>query len=452
MTKHVPLSLRIAVCLLAIAGLNSCTGSDSGGTAKTGGSTDISSGGSGGTAGVPASTTTGSGGSIATSGGSGGVLPVGGSGGIGGVSLAGGSSSNGGVTSAGGSSGGTTSAGGSRGGATNSGGLSVVGGITGTGGSRATGGTSGTGGSSASGGTTPAGGSSSIGGSSARGGTTAVGGTTTTGGTTNSGGGSGGSKPAGGTTAAGGTTSAGGTTGTGGSTGAGGSTHAGKWNVMMLGNSITGSTCYPQVLSAQLIAGKHTNFQFVGTVTNNQSCGANTPSVKTEGHGGYGVTYLPSTSTRGTCTKQPQGCGSYAELQTWAAEKPDIVLMHFATNDVWDGRATSEILSSFVAVITEFRKNNPDVIFFVSKIIKLNPSGCGSCLTNVAALAAALTPAWASTNSTASSPIYIIDHYDCGFDPNDVPTDTADGVHPTLVGATIMATTSYNAIVASGYF
>jgi hypothetical protein len=240
----------------------------------------------------------------------------------------------------------------------------------------------------------------------------------------------------------------GGTT-AGGATGAGGSTHTGQWKVMMLGNSITGSTCYPQVLSEQLIAGKHTNFQFVGTQANNQSCGADAPSVKTEGHGGYGVTYLPSTSTREKCSKQPQGCGSYAELQTWAAEACDIVLMHFATNDVWDGRATTEILSSFVAVITEFRKNNPNVIFFVSKIIKLNPSGCGSCLTNVAALAAALTPAWASTNSTPSSPVYIIDHYDSGVDPS---TDTADGVHPNLAGATKMATTSYNALVASGYF
>jgi lysophospholipase L1-like esterase len=100
-------------------------------------------------------------------------------------------------------------------------------------------------------------------------------------------------------------------------------------------------------------------------------------------------------------------------------------------------------------VITEFRKNNPNVIFFVSKIIKLNPSGCGSCLTDVAALAAALTPAWASTNSTPSSPVYIIDHYDSGVDPS---TDTADGVHPNLAGATKMATTSYNALVASGYF
>jgi hypothetical protein len=384
----------------------------------------------------------GSGGRSVTVGGSGGLQPAGGSVGAGGASLTGGSSSNGGTTSTGGSvaSGGTSNAGGS----------SASGGTTGTGGSRPTGGTSSAGGSSSTGGTTPGGGSSTTGGSSAKGGTTAMGGTT--GGTTNTGGSSGGSKPTGGTTggtATGGTTGTGGATGTGGSTGAGGGTHTGKWNVMMLGNSITG-TCYPQILSAQLIAGKHTNFQFVGTQqASNTNCGANTPAVKTEGHGGYGVTYLPSTSTRPKCTKQPQGCGSYAELQTWAAEAPDIVLMHFATNDVWDGRATSEILSAFVAVITEFRKNNPNVIFFVSKIIKLNPSGCGSCLTNVAALAAALTPDWASTNSTDSSPVYIIDHYDCGFDP---ATDSVDGVHPNPAGATKMATTSYNAIVASGYF
>jgi len=362
-----------------------------------------------------------SGGHTATAG-SGGVQPVAGSGETGGFPLTGGSSSNGGST--GGASGGTSNAGGS----------SAAGG--------ASGGAPNTGGFSAIGGTTLAGGAS--GGSSAKGGTTAAGGTATTGGTASAGSSAGGSKPLGG-----GGSTAGGATVAGGATSAGGSTHTGQWKVMMLGNSITGSTCYPQVLSEQLIAGKHTNFQFVGTVTNNQSCGANAPSVKTEGHGGYGVTYLPSTSTRGKCDKQPQGCGSYAELQTWAAETCDIVLMHFATNDVWDGRATTEILSSFVAVITEFRKNNPNVIFFVSKIIKLNPSGCGSCLTNVAALAAALTPAWATTNSTPSSPVYIIDHYDSGVDPS---TDTADGVHPNLTGATKMATTSYNALVASGYF
>ena len=125
--------------------------------------------------------------------------------------------------------------------------------------------------------------------------------------------------------------------------------------------------------------------------------------------------------------------------------------MHFGTNDVWDGIATSTILSAYVAVIAEFRKQNLNVIFFVSKIIKLDPSGCGNCLANVAALAAAVTSTWASSNSTTSSPIYIIDHYGSSFDPTSA-ADTADGVHPTAAGATIMASVTHDAVVASGYF
>jgi lysophospholipase L1-like esterase len=216
---------------------------------------------------------------------------------------------------------------------------------------------------------------------------------------------------------------------------------------MLLGDSTTGSTCYPQLLSKQLIDGGHTNFQLVGTVTNNQSCGA--VSVKTEGHGGYGVTYLPSSSTR-TCSKS-SGCGSYAELQTWAAESPEIVLMHYGTNDVWDGQATVSILAAYVSVIDEFRARNPSVIFFVSKIIGLSPPGCSNCLTGAGALAAAVNDSWATANSMPTSPIYIIDHYGCGFDPTNA-ADAADGVHPTPAGAAKMAVASYDTLVAKGYF
>lgn len=269
-----------------------------------------------------------------------------------------------------------------------------------------------------------------------------------------------GSKGTAGVTAEGGTGGKAGTPGNAGSSGAGGvtgtagrtgTTHTGPWQVMMLGDSVTESTCYPQITDQMLLAGNHTNFQLVGMEVTSQSCGSGAPaSVKDEGHAGYGVTYLPQNSTRGACTKS-SGCGSYAELQSWAAEKPDIVLMHYGTNDVWDGIATSTILSAYVAVIAEFRKQNPNVIFFVSKIIKLDPSGCTTCLTNVAALAAALTPAWASSNATASSPIFVIDHYDSSFDPTNA-ADTSDGVHPTPAGAAIMATVTVNAIAASGYF
>jgi len=246
-------------------------------------------------------------------------------------------------------------------------------------------------------------------------------------------------------------TGTGGSPGSGGVLGIGGTNHTGVWNVMMLGDSVTASTCYPQLTYAALQAGNHTNFQFVGTATTNQACGADAPtSVKDEGHGGYGVTYLPQNSTRAACTKST-GCGSYAQLQTWAAEKPDIVFMHYGTNDVWDGIATATILSAYLAVITEFRNQNPNVIFFVSKIIKLSPAGCTNCLTNVGALADALTPSWASTNSTATSPIYIVDNYDSDFDPTNT-SDSADGVHPTAAGAAKMAPVTAAALAATGYF
>jgi hypothetical protein len=219
---------------------------------------------------------------------------------------------------------------------------------------------------------------------------------------------------------------------------------------MPLGDSITGSTCYPQVLSQDFKTGGHTNFEFVGTLTANQSCGNGVPTVSMEGHPGYGVTYLVPNNTRSACTKAT-GCGTYAELQMWAAEKPDIVLMHFGTNDVWDGEPTATILAAYQTVLSEFRKQNANVIFFVSKIIKLDPPGCTSCLTNVAALAAALTSQWAQSNVTASSPVYIVDDYDSGYDP-DSSTDSADQVHPLLPGATKMATATYNDVIVPAYF
>jgi lysophospholipase L1-like esterase len=83
------------------------------------------------------------------------------------------------------------------------------------------------------------------------------------------------------------------------------------------------------------------------------------------------------------------------------------------------------------------------VIFFISKIIPLVPAP-----QNAIALDAAVTPAWAAANATPSSPVYIIDHW-TGFDAT---ADTMDGVHPNPVGAMKMATASYNALVAAGYF
>jgi lysophospholipase L1-like esterase len=210
---------------------------------------------------------------------------------------------------------------------------------------------------------------------------------------------------------------------------------------MPFGDSITGTTCYPQLLSQKLRSNGHTNFQFVGTNTNNQACNG-APTVLTEGHGGYLVTYLLTDSPPAS------GKGTLTELHTWAAEKPDIVLMHYGTNDVWNNIAPASILSAYEFVIGQFRAQNPNVIFVVSKLIPMSPSGCSACPTRIVNLDALITDAWATTNATAASPIYIVDQW-TGFDST---TDTGDGVHPNLTGAQKMADQAYAAVVARGWF
>jgi lysophospholipase L1-like esterase len=172
---------------------------------------------------------------------------------------------------------------------------------------------------------------------------------------------------------------------------------------------------------------------------NNQSCN-NAPTQNTEGHGGYLVTYLT------TASPAQSGKGSLTELNTWTATATDVVLVHFGTNDVWNNIAPATIVSAYEFVIGKYRAKNPNVIFFVSKIISMNPSGCSDCATRVSNLDALITSTWATSNSTATSPVYIVDHSTA----ISTATDSADGVHPNVNGAQKMATVTYNALIAKG--
>src|SRR5664280_508972 len=400
----------------------SCSGSDQGTGPGAGGSQAGGTQGSGGS-GVAI------GGSAAT----GGAVAAGGNGG----STPGGTASTGGTNAAGGTrnTGGAAATGGMNvtGGAATVGGNPSIGGIAATGGSTSVGGSNATGGTKAAGGTVNTGGSKATGGSISSGGTILTGGTKATGGTTSTGG----------TKSTGGTTSTGGAKATGGTAAAGGSTRQGVWRIVPLGDSITGTTCYPQLLSKNLISGGHTNFVFVGSITNNQSCGSNAPSVKSEGHTGYLVTDLV-------------GSGAHAsELQPWcAANQADMVFMHFGTNNVWGGqRTTAQVLSAYTTVVADLRAVKPNVVLFVAQIVPLNPSTCTTC--DYSAALDALIPAWAAGLSTSASPIYVVDLHSV-FNPASiyVPNSnyTTDGVHPTPTGAQMMADKMYTAVVAQGYF
>ncbi|MDP8999620.1 MAG: SGNH/GDSL hydrolase family protein [Myxococcota bacterium] len=211
------------------------------------------------------------------------------------------------------------------------------------------------------------------------------------------------------------------------------------WRIMPLGDSITGSMCPPQLLSQQLKANGRTNFIFVGSNLNNQSCyGA--PNVQTEGHGGYLVTDLV-------------GNGKHAaELPQWcAADKADVVLMMFGTNDAWNSRSTQSILDAYAVVLADLRAANPSVILFVALITPLNPTGCGSCETNIENVNAQI-PSWAASHATAASPVYVVDIHSVFTASSYVPNSmyTADGVHPNPAGSKLMADKWYNTLIAHG--
>jgi lysophospholipase L1-like esterase len=314
--------------------------------------------------------------------------------------------------------------------------------MTAAGGSQASGGTqAGGSGGEVSGGSKSTGGSSATGGNNAGGGVGSGGATggSRAGGSASSGGATGGSNATGGN-------ASGGTTGTGGDTAPDGSAgHAGKWQMMTLGDSITETTCYPQLLSQALTKNGHTNFTFIGTRQANQGCGGLAP-VPTEGHGGYLVTYLTSDSHKS------ESRGSMTELLAWAAEKPEVVLMEYGTNDCWTSSIPiADITSAYGFVLDKFRAQNPKVIFFVAKITPLNPAGCSTCESRVESLNA-LIPAWAASKTTADSPVYVVDVFSA-LDPKTyVPnsTWTQDGCHPLQPAAQLMADKWYAALTEHG--
>jgi lysophospholipase L1-like esterase len=211
----------------------------------------------------------------------------------------------------------------------------------------------------------------------------------------------------------------------------------GKVKIMPLGDSITATTCWRARLWERLVQGGRTNFDFVGTQVSTIDCNDTTYDPDNEGHSGYLVGNL-----------EPGG-QSAGELDQWlSANTPDVVLMHFGTNDVWWNLTTSSILDAYTFVLGELRQHNPKVVLLIAKIIPMaptNPDGgpnCPTCEPGVEALDAAID-GWAAAHTTATSPILVVDQW-TGFD---AVADTRDGVHPNDSGSVKMAARWYGALV-----
>lgn len=204
--------------------------------------------------------------------------------------------------------------------------------------------------------------------------------------------------------------------------------HAAATRIMALGDSITGSPgCWRALLWNRLQSAGHTNIDMVGTL-GPQGCGVPYDGDN-EGHGGFLATNVADQN----------------QLVPWlAATRPDIVMMHFGTNDVWNNRSTATILAAFGKLVDQMRASNAGMRIVVAKIIPMNPSNCAECGQRVVDLNNAI-PAWAASKSTAQSPITVVDQW-TGFSTG---TDTNDGVHPNGSGDQKISDRWFPAVVSA---
>ncbi|GGY38439.1 GDSL-type esterase/lipase family protein [Streptomyces djakartensis] len=205
-------------------------------------------------------------------------------------------------------------------------------------------------------------------------------------------------------------------------------TAANPVRVMPLGDSITGSPgCWRAVLWNRLVNGGYRDIDFVGTLPA-QDCGQ-AHDGDNEGHGGELAT---NAADRNLLPGR------------LAATRPDIVVMHFGTNDVWSGIAPDRILAAYTKLVTQMRASNPDMRILVAQLIPMNPGGCAACAQRIVDLNARI-PGWARATGTERSPITVVDQW-TGFS---TATDTYDGVHPDASGDDKIAARWYPALTAA---
>ncbi|GAA4311476.1 hypothetical protein GCM10023086_31610 [Streptomyces venetus] len=198
--------------------------------------------------------------------------------------------------------------------------------------------------------------------------------------------------------------------------------------IMPLGDSITGSPgCWRAVLWNRLVNGGYTGIDFVGTLPP-QGCGQ-AHDGDNEGHGGELVTNVADQNLL---------------PGRLAATRPDIVVMHFGTNDVWSGIAPDRILAAYTKLVTQMRASDPDTRILVAQLIPMNPSSCAACAQRVVDLNARI-PDWARATGTERSPVTVVDQW-TGFS---TATDTYDGVHPNASGDDKIAARWYPALAAA---
>ncbi|KAI5821318.1 SGNH hydrolase-type esterase domain-containing protein [Pyronema omphalodes] len=201
--------------------------------------------------------------------------------------------------------------------------------------------------------------------------------------------------------------------------------------IMPLGDSITNPGCWCAILYNLLTSSyPASQISFVGTQVSS-GCDSFRGSYdgRNEGHAGWLATDIANDG----------------HLVRWLQEtRPEMVLMHLGTNDIWRGVSTERIIAAYGKMVDQMRASRRDIRILVAKIIPMNPGNCPSCYQRVIELNRAIGP-WALGKATQESPITLVNQWS-GFD---AARETSDGVHPNAEGDRRMAVRWYGAVSAS---
>jgi lysophospholipase L1-like esterase len=234
--------------------------------------------------------------------------------------------------------------------------------------------------------------------------------------------------------------SAGSGAGSAGSGGAGGGIGAGTLKIISVGDSITRATCWRAQLWKTLNTSHSGHFDLVGTLKSDNGCNVSGYDQDNQGYSSSLLTEVVAGVTNArTCDPT---CPTLSDFATaFMTTKPDVALIHYGTNDVWNGNATNDITAGYGELVDKLRAANAGVKVLVAKIIPMNvPSStcsgctCSACSTAIPALNSAID-AWVATKTSPESPVTAVDQF-TGFDAT---ADTRDGVHPNDSGSAKMA-------------
>lgn len=220
-------------------------------------------------------------------------------------------------------------------------------------------------------------------------------------------------------------------------------------NSITQGNKVLASYRYP--LWMKLIdAG--VNFEFVGSQTENE--GGNPPfqdykgqsfSNRNEGHWGWRADEILN-------GREGNNIAKWAE-----AHKPDFVLLHLGTNDLFQNQSIESTIADLEQIAGVLREKNPAVLILLAQLIPANPDNrdLEEISKKIPLFNEQLPALVTSLNSDSRYPdsqVVLVDQ-NTGFNPAQNPNsiagmgDSYDGLHPNKLGEEKMAQVWFDAIM-----